>query len=316
VQVKPPNGAAVSAFSEAIERLTGGKDASLLLAVSGGPDSLAMLLLAHAAMPERICAATVDHGLRPDAKQEAELVATLCGKLGILHRILRPSTPITGNLQSEARAARYALLQAQADVAGCDFIATAHHADDQLETVLMRIARGSGINGLAGVRARQGRLIRPMLAFTKTELDEICGQFGIAPIYDPSNTDSSFDRVAMRQWLAANPHPFDAHRAVRTATAFADATEALEWATSRAFEAHVSGEADSMTLDPHALPREIQRRVLLRILDQIQPGYIPRGDALDRALDTLKKGGSQLLGDVLYKGGKLWRFRPAPQRRQ
>ncbi len=314
MQVTPPNGPAVAAFSEAIERLTGGKDASLLLAVSGGPDSLSMLLLAHAAMPERICSATVDHGLRPEAADEAEFVAALCRKLRVSHRILRPSTPITGNLQSEARAARYALLHAQADVAGYDFIATAHHADDQLETVLMRIARGSGINGLAGVRVRQGRIIRPMLAFTKTELEEICGHSGVSPIRDPSNEDDSFDRIAMRQWLASTPHPFDAHRAVRTATAFADAAEALEWATNRAWESCVTADGDSVILDSYSLPKEIQRRVLLRILDRIQPGYVPRGDALDRARDTLIKGGRQLLGDVQCEGGTLWRFRSAPRR--
>ena len=273
-----------------------------------------MLLLAHAAMPTRIFAATVDHGLRPEAADEAEFVAALCEKLEIPHMILRLSAPIIGNVQSAARAARYALLQNQADTDRCDFIVTAHHADDQLETVLMRIARGSGIDGLSAVRTQQGQIIRPMLAYTKPELEEICVQFGVTPIRDPSNCDDSFDRVAMRQWLASNPHPFDAHRAVRTATAFADAAEALEWAASRAWESCVTADGDSLILDSHSLPKEIQRRVLLRILDRIQPGYVPRGDALDRARDTLIKGGRQLLGDVQCEGGTLWRFRSAPRR--
>lgn len=313
MQLDPPPELAVAKFTSAVQKLAGG-GARTLLAVSGGPDSLAMLLLAHAAMPERISAATVDHQLRLEAADEAAFVAALCGKLNVPHAILRPSTPISGNLQSEARAVRYALLQKHADATGCERIATAHHADDQLETVLMRVARGSGIDGLAGVRAQQRRIIRPMLAFAKTELEEICKRAGVIPIIDPSNADDSFDRVAMRQWLASAPHPFDPHRAVRAANAFADVSDALEWMTDDVFETRVLRSGDSLTLAATKLPREIQRRLLLRILDQIQPGYVPRGDAADRALDTLNNGGRQMLGDVLCEGGELWHFRPAPKR--
>lgn len=311
----PPSELAVAKFTSAAQKLVG-DEARVLLAVSGGPDSVAMLLLAHAAMPRRISAATVNHQLRPEAAAEADFVAALCEKLTIPHTVLRPSEPISGNLQSEARAVRYALLLSQADKAGCDWIATAHHADDQLETVLMRIARGSGIDGLAAVRARQGRIFRPMLSFAKRELEEICDLYGITPISDPSNSNDSFDRVAMRQWLASNPHPFDPHRAVRTATAFADASEALDWMTDALFQTHMSRADDGFAIDAGELPRELQRRMLLRILDQIQQGYVPRGDAADRALDTLNNGGQQMLGNVLCEGGVEWRFRPAPQRRQ
>ena len=313
MQLNPPSDLAVAKFTRAAQKLAGG-DARVLLAVSGGPDSLVMLLLAHAAMPDRISAATVDHRLRPEAADEAAFVATFCEKLNVPHAILRPSAPISGNLQSEARAVRYALLQKHADATECDRIATAHHANDQLETVLMRIARGSGVDGLAGVREQQRRIIRPMLAFTKTELENLCEQSGVTPISDPSNADDSFDRVAMRQWLASAPHPFDPHRAVRTATAFTEVSEALDWVTNDVFETRVSRDGDALTLAATDLPREIQRRLLLRILDQIQPAYVPRGDAADRALDTLHVGGRQTLGDVLCEGGELWCFRPAPQR--
>jgi tRNA(Ile)-lysidine synthase len=312
--IRPPD-AQVAKFTSAVQKLAG-DDTRVLLAVSGGPDSLAMLFLAHAAMPMRISAATIDHQLRPEALDEANFVAELCRKLNVPHAVLCPAVPITGNLQSEARTVRYALLHSQADADKCDFIATAHHADDQLETVLMRIARGSGIDGLAAVRARQGRIIRPLLAFTKTELEDICQQSGVTPISDPSNSDDSFDRVAMRQWLASTEHPFDAYRAVRTASAFADASEALEWMTDSVFETAVSNNDGDLILNPTGLPREIQRRLVLRILDQIQPGYVPRGDAADRALDTLNKGGRQMLGDVLCEGGETWSFRPAPHRQR
>ena len=289
MQLNPPSDLAVARFTSAVQKLVG-DDTRVLLAVSGGSDSLAMLLLAHVAIPERISAATVDHQLRPEAADEAAFVAALCGKLNVPHAVLQPSAPISGNLQSEARAARYALLQTRADTDGCNWIATAHHADDQ------------------------GRIIRPMLAFTKTELEGICDQSGVTAVSDPSNADDSFDRVAMRQWLASTAHPFGAHRAVRTATAFTEASEALEWMTSDAFETRVLRSGVSFTLAVTDLPRELQRRLLLRILDQIQPGYVPRGDATDRALDTLTKGGQQMLGDVLCEGGESWHFRPAPQR--
>ena len=315
MQLIPPPDAQVAKFTSAVQELAG-NDAHMLLAVSGGPDSLAMLLLAHAAMPTQISAATVDHELRPEAADEAAFVAALCGKLDVPHATLRPSTPISGNVQSNARAARYALLQSQADADGSDFIATAHHADDQLETVLMRIARGSGIDGIAAVRARQGRIIRPMLAFAKSELEEVCEQSGVTPVRDPSNSDDSFDRIKMRQWLASTQHPFDPLRAVRTATAFADASEALDWMAHRLFESEISSEDDRLILTANGLPRELQRRLLLRILDCIQPGYVPRGEAAEKALDTLLNGGQQLLGDVLCKGGNAWHFRLAPQRTQ
>lgn len=314
MQLIPPPELVTAKFTSALQKLAG-DNARVLLAVSGGSDSLAMLLLAYAAVPKRISAATVDHQLRPEAAAEADFVAALCERMNIPHTILRPPEPITGNLQSQARTVRYALLQSQANADGCDCIATAHHADDQLETVLMRIMRGSGIDGLAAVRAQKGQIIRPMLSFTKSELEDICAQSGVTPVRDSSNSDDSFDRVKMRQWLASTPHPFDPLRAVRTATAFGDAAEALEWMTDDVFEKRVLCDGESLILTATGLPREIQRRLLLRILDRIQPGYIPRGEAAENALHTLLSGGQQLLGDVLCKGGETWHFRLAPQRR-
>jgi tRNA(Ile)-lysidine synthase len=314
VQVTPPADPAVLRFGEAVEKLTGG-GGRLLLAVSGGPDSLALLSLAHAAMPARIAAATVDHGLRPEAAAEAGFVATLCCELGISHAILRPEEPITGSLQASARAARYRLLEKHAREAGCSWIATAHHADDQLETVLMRIARGAGISGLAAVRARQGKIIRPLLDFRKSELEEICAAAGVEPVRDPSNDNSDFDRVAMRKWLTETAHPFDPLRAVRSAAAFADASEALEWMAERLFATSVEAKDDMLVIDVSDIPGELRRRLLLRALAQIEPGNTPRGDAIDRALVALVAGERITLGNVLCEGGRQWTFHPAPKRR-
>lgn len=127
--------------------------APLLLAVSGGPDSMAMLTLAVAAFPGRIAVATVDHGLRAEAADEVRMVADHCATLGVPHHGLRPGTPIAGaSIQSQAREARYALLADHARTIGAAAILTAHHADDQAETFLMRAARGGAVGpvGRAG----------------------------------------------------------------------------------------------------------------------------------------------------------------------
>ena len=314
MRLKRPSAAAVTAFTASVEQLTSG-EGRLLLAVSGGPDSLALLLLAHAALPDRFEAATMDHELRQEAAEEAIFVGNLCGSLGVQHHILHPAQPIARSLQAEARRERYAALQARAKSSGCNWIATAHHADDQLETILMRIARGSGIDGLAAVRARHGRVIRPLLNFRKTKLEGICAECGITPVLDPSNQDLRFDRVAIRQWLANAHHPLEAHRAVQTASACADASEALNWATEQSYLTHVQSSAHDVILKTGNLPRELLRRLSLRIIDALQPGYTPRGEALDEAMHALAKGEQRMLGDVICQGGTNWRFRPAPKRR-
>jgi tRNA(Ile)-lysidine synthase len=315
VQLNPPPGAAIESFSQSIERLVG-YDSRLLLAISGGPDSLALLLLAHAAMPARIAAATVDHGLRPEAAAETAYVAQLCAQLGIAHQSLYPAEPISGSVQANARAVRYALLSQHAAEHDCAFIATAHHADDQLETILMRVARGSGVDGLSAVRERRGAIIRPLLSFSKAELAGICAQCGVDPVNDPSNGDMTYDRVAMRQWLATTTHPFDAKRAVATAQSMADASEALNWITHELAQTRIRVEDQKLRLDPNGLPIELRRRLLLRMLGILQPDYVPRGEAVERALDMLGRGEQLTLGNALCKGGTSWQICAAPPRKQ
>lgn len=315
MQINLANTKAAIGFKNAVEGLCSEREPRILLAVSGGPDSLAMLLVAQAVMPEHISAATVDHGLRPEAADEAAFVARLCADRHIPHRILKPEEPITGNVQSAARAARYDLLEKAADELQCELIATAHHGGDQLETLLMRLARGSGVDGLAGIRARNGRIIRPMLGFSKAELEQICADSGITPVRDPSNNDENFDRVAMRQYLAAQPHPFNAGRAVRTASAITDAVAALDWVTEQLAQDRIGAEDGAITADIAGLPRELQRRLLLISLGKIDSEIAPRGEAIERLLDDLSDGKTTTIGDILCKGGTVWRFSPAPPRR-
>lgn len=266
-------------------------------------------------MPDGIIAATVDHGLRAEAAIEAVYVAAICADLSVPHHILQPATPITGNLQSSARAARYALLEQTADENDCDLIATAHHGDDQLETLLMRLARGSGVDGMSGIRPRNGRIIRPLLGFSKSELEEICRSAEIDPVRDPSNDDTDFDRVAMRRWLSQSVHPFQIDRIGRTAGALQDAGIALEWMTGQLVMRRVQKTLNEIQCDATNLPYELQRRLLLASLAQVDPDLAPRGPALVQLLSDLNEGKTTTIGNILCKGGAVWQFSPAPARR-
>jgi tRNA(Ile)-lysidine synthase len=285
--------------------------ASLGLAVSGGPDSLALLLLAVRTRRESLRAATVDHQLRPESRAEAEAVAALCAGLGVPHDIL--TVRVEGSIQAAARAARYAALGEWCVAHGLTHLATAHHADDQAETLLMRLARGAGLSGLAGVRAARPlcpgvTLVRPLLGARKAELEAIVAAAGIAPTLDPSNTDPRYDRTAARAVLAAAGW-LDPARLAHSAAHLAEAEAALEWATDRAYAERFDG----TSLDPEGLPPEILRRLLLRIF--AAHGDTPRGPDLARLTAALRSNRPANHGPLKATPGKRWIFTPAPPRR-
>ena len=302
-------------FNGAVNALHVPEGARILCAVSGGPDSLALLLLLHETIPNRVVAATVDHALRPESADEAQYVQRFCKDMHVPHVILSPAEKISGNIQSAARHARYALLAQAAEQHDCQYIATAHHADDQLETVLMRIARGSGVDGLSAIRSTNGKILRPLLGFTKDELISICATAGLNPVVDPSNENTDFERVAMRNWLANTPHPFRADRTGRTASALADASEALNWMTETLTQERVQRATGAVRCDARDVPREIQRRLLIHCLKLLEPELAPRGDAIDRLLSELSDGRTATMGAVKCEGGDNWRFTMAPPRR-
>jgi tRNA(Ile)-lysidine synthase len=299
-------------FRADLEVLTGGAPERIGLAVSGGPDSLALLLLAQAAFPGRAHAATVDHGLRPEAAGEAAFVAALCADLGVPHVTLEAGMTGTANLQAAARERRYFLLGRWAREIGAACLLTAHHLDDQAETLIMRLLRGSGLSGLAGIRAVNAAavpIVRPLLAWRRAELAGLVAAAGIEAVADPSNEDARFDRVRVRARIAEagwlDPVPL-----ARSAAALAQAEEALEWTVDRLYAERVRGSA----LDPSGLPGELRRRLLLRMLAAMG-GPAPRGAAIARLLATLEQGGTATLAGVKCSGGAIWRFTPAPPRR-
>jgi tRNA(Ile)-lysidine synthase len=318
----PPQDA-VERFTTGLATLAGPAPGTLAIAVSGGPDSLALLLFAAAAAPGRIVAATVDHGLRAESAAEAAAVADICATLGVPHRTLNVSVPSGGEgLQASARAARYAALGAWMRETGARILLTGHHADDQAETLVMRLLRGSGVAGLAGVRARspfaagpQGSLLcRPLLGWRRDELAAIVAAVGIEAADDASNGDEAYDRVRIRRHLSESAW-IDAPALARSAAALADAEEALDAATARLFEDRVRIENGTASLDPAGLEREFLRRLVLRCLRAVAPEAAPRGEQLGTLLATLAAGGTATLAGVKCTGGPRYKFEPAPARR-
>lgn len=291
------------------------------LAVSGGPDSLALLLLAHAAVPGRFEVATVDHRLRAESADEAKMVAEVCGARGIVHHTLAIDVPRSGNLQANARAARYAAMASWLRGRGLFALATGHHADDQAETLLMRLGRGSGVRGLAGMRpsaALAGSpdllLVRPLLGWRRSELAGLVAAAGIAPAQDPSNVDARYERVRVRSVLAAL-EGLDAAALAASAAHLADADAAIEWAVDREWEVCVKESGGAFLYRPQA-PRAVRLRVLERIVAALGPAA-PRGAGFARWLAALEAGDIGTLGGV--KGSRApdgaWRFTLAPPHR-
>lgn len=259
----------------------------VVLAVSGGPDSTALLLLAarwHAlgTASTVLSVATVDHGLRDTSRAEAVAVGRLAASLGLPHAVLDlPARLPATRLQEAARHARYDRLVDHARALGAGAIATAHTLDDQAETVLFRLMRGSGLTGLAGMRAERDlggvRLIRPLLGLAKAELVAVCRQAGTAFAEDPSNEDPRFARARLRALLPPLAQEgLDARRLARLAHRAARAEAALEAAAIEA-AARLTLGTGPVTIARVGfvdLPDEIGLRLIGRALDRAGQGTV------------------------------------------
>lgn len=300
-----------------------------LVAVSGGADSLALLLLMHAELGENCHAATVDHGIRQDSAADADFVAAVCCERGIPHATLRgplpPRVGRSGNLSQRARALRYGLLEQYRESIGAGCITTAHHADDQVETVIMRLNRGAGLAGLAGVRAHQGRIMRPLLTWKHEELADIVRRHGLTPIDDPSNRDDRFDRARLRKVLAGADW-IDAVQVARSANHLAEAEEGLEWLMEKMGERLCSFDGHEASHASETLPPAILRRVVKRCILHIDPNADCNGPAIARVIAALRGDkGMTTIGEVLCRNEfvprlgvtqmPMWSYRRAPPRR-
>lgn len=307
--------------------------APLAVAVSGGPDSMALLALAAGAWPGAVIAATVDHGLRESASAECAMVAEACAGLGVAHRTLIAEGPPAGaSLQAQARALRYRLLVDWAVEAGATALATAHQADDQAETFLMRAARGAGLSGLAGVRtARMAQasdgaeilVVRPLLDWRRAELRAIVRRAGLPFVDDPANDDPRHDRTRFRRLL--NEHEWlDTPHIARAAAHLAEADGEFRaivdwlWATRRE-----RGRAPGVRLDMSDLPRGLKRRLAQRAIGAVReaagierPDWSPEAN-VEPLLDALERGKAATQAGVLVRPyGNVWRFGVAPPRKR
>nr|WP_281501841.1 tRNA lysidine(34) synthetase TilS [Aliiroseovarius sp. F20344] len=289
------------------------------MAVSGGSDSIAMLGIAHDWAKSRsvdLLVATVDHGLRAEARQEADWVATQCDALGLPHETLRWEDAPRGNVQGAARAARYELLSEWAQRNTLDAVALAHTTDDQAETFIMRLARGSGVDGLAAMRydwhAQGVRWLRPVLGCKREDLRAELTSRGMTWVDDPSNDDTRFDRVRVRQAMDdLATLGLDQNRLVSTAQRMSDAREALAYSAHQAAEALVKVQLGDVEFPVEAyalLPTETRHRLLAAAIGFVSGAtYRPRYDALKEVeQQALSRQRRTLSGCVLsLKAGQL-----------
>lgn len=204
-----PIAAAGRALAAAAAReLAAGSTGPWIVAFSGGPDSLALAIALSRLDRPAIVLVHVDHGLDPESGARAARAEGLAEGLGLLIEILERNVAEERrrgeNLEAAARRVRYAALESARSAAGADRILTAHHRDDQIETLLMRLVSGSGLFGLAGIRERRGALWRPALALTRSDLGEVVAASGLEPIQDPTNLDLERHRNRIRHELL--PH--------------------------------------------------------------------------------------------------------------
>ncbi len=322
---------------------------AIVLAVAGGAESVALMWLAARwrralARGPNLIAVTVDHGLRPASAREANDVKRLAQGLGLVHHTLRwrGAKPETG-LPAAARAARYRLLAKAAQDHGASHILTAHTRDDQAETLLMRLLRGSGIAGLAAMARQSPRhgvvLARPLLQVSKARLIATLDKAGIAYADDPSNRDPHFTRPRLRALMPAlAAEGGDAVNLARLAARLARANAAVEVLADGAERYLALRDRGASQAGPGirvfefaafaAIPEEIRVRLLQRAIDRLGhegPAELGKVEALLLALEQAgaKKAASQpvklkqtLAGAMISLAGGKIRIEPAPPRRR
>jgi tRNA(Ile)-lysidine synthase len=276
-------------FSDATRELA----APVVVACSGGADSVALLALAADAALAPV-AVHVDHGLRAGSDQDAARVRALAATLGARFRAVRVDVGLGSNLEARARDARYAALDAARVEVGADFVLVGHTADDQAETVLLNVLRGAASSGLAGMAARHGTVVRPLLDARRAELRALCATLGLAVFDDPMNDDRAFRRVAIRHdvlpYLSALAErdlvPVLARQAaiLRSDSEFLDDLAARAWPGD---DADGGGQGEARAASLAALPSPLARRALRQWLGAPPPSLaevervlaVARGDA-------------------------------------
>jgi tRNA(Ile)-lysidine synthase len=282
-------GPATLAVSQAVTGALTETDSHLLVACSGGADSLALAfgaLRATTASRRQLTAMVVDHALQPGSAQVAERARDqLCG-LGIAEVVISRVTidPGRDGPEAAARLARYAALEAEATTRNAT-IWLAHTLDDQAETVLLGLARGSGLRSLTGMSARFGRLVRPLLGLRRSVTEQACAELGLDPWRDPHNADRRFARVRARSTvlptLEVELGPGIVEALARTAALARDDADLLDQLAAEADPGTDTLDCAALLVLPAALRTRVLRRWLLRHgADEVTMTHLVAVDAL------------------------------------
>jgi tRNA(Ile)-lysidine synthase len=283
-------GPATLAVARAVAAALTAADTHLLIACSGGPDSLALAFGAWRAADREGRALTgvvVDHGLQPDSAMVAGRAADQLRRLGFGDVVVTPvamPTDAAGGPEAAARAARYAALHTEAASREAT-IWLGHTLDDQAENVLLGLARGSGLRSLAGMSPRTGQLVRPLLGLRRTVTEQACAELGLEPWSDPHNADARFARVRVRRTvlptLEAELGPGAAEALARTAALARDDADLLDALAAEADPGTDVLDAAALLDQPTALRTRVIRRWLLRHgADEVTAAHVAAVDAL------------------------------------
>lgn len=292
------------------------------VAVSGGADSVALLGLLHllrGPLQLRLSVGHVDHGLRAESGDEAQLVRSLAARFDLPCDVTRVQLDRGPSLAARARVARYAALRAQGAARGVRWLALGHTATDQAETMLMHLARGAGLGGLAGMRPISDDLVRPLLETSRARARQLAGQLGLRFVDDPTNADARHARVALRRHVLPvlrELNPRFEQAAVGAARQLAAADEALDAWTQRAFEALVGERPGDgpWSCDPWAeLPRAVSTRLVLRICAHSGVALDALAHDVVEAIDDAARAQAGAHGSGAPAGGvppRRWDLRP------
>ncbi|MFI5027359.1 MAG: tRNA lysidine(34) synthetase TilS [Solirubrobacterales bacterium] len=269
--------------------------------LSGGRDSVCLLDLSTRLLGSaRVTALHVNYGLREDAAQDEEHCARLCARLGVELRVERARRPAgAGNVQAWARDVRYAaaaeLAEAGADVA----IATGHTADDQVETILYRLASSPSRRALLGMRPRDGRLVRPLLAFTRAQTTVYCEERGLRWCDDPSNGEPTYARNRVRHGLAAalaDVHPAASANVLRTAELLREEAEVLDALAAAEIDGSGGLPRDAISLERLGeLPLALRRLVVQQLADRAAGRPVPGAARHAEGVAALRRTGRAML---------------------
>jgi tRNA(Ile)-lysidine synthase len=269
----------------------------VLLAVSGGPDSTAMAIAVSAFGPYAglgLGVASIDHGLRPESAAEVVEVARLAARLGLPFHTQQIRVAHGAGVEDRARTLRYRALRTIAETEGYDFIATAHTANDQAETVVFRLARGAALRGQRGVLARRGRIIRPLLDVERGDVEAFLEAAGVSALVDPSNQDPTYTRVRVRSQvvpaIVRSVGKGSVRNMARSASLAAEDEALLEQLSRKLYRRNVKVVPEGLLADGRALAKAepaLVRRALVRIGREL--GVRPLGYVhVQRALGKLQ----------------------------